>query len=94
LQKSWLCATNSNSAWHTGLSGGALDSVSCARLVRDELAALGIRQRRMAKNHRTVQWCTGLSGESFATNSSLSGKGSTTYDYNSLDCSVVHRTVR
>jgi hypothetical protein len=25
---------NSSSAWHTGLSGGAPDSVRCARLVR------------------------------------------------------------
>jgi hypothetical protein len=25
------------SVWHTGLSGGAPDSVRCARLVRDEL---------------------------------------------------------
>jgi hypothetical protein len=28
-----------------------------------ELAALGFRRRRMAINHRTVWWCTGLSGE-------------------------------
>jgi hypothetical protein len=28
-----------------------------------ELAALGIRWRRTAKNHQTVWWCTGLSGE-------------------------------
>jgi hypothetical protein len=28
-----------------------------------ELAALGIRRRRTAKNHRTVRWCTRLSGE-------------------------------
>jgi hypothetical protein len=26
-------------------------------------AALGNRRRRTAKNHRTVRWCTGLSGE-------------------------------
>jgi hypothetical protein len=30
-----------SSVWHTGLSGGALDSVRCARLVRGELIALG-----------------------------------------------------
>jgi hypothetical protein len=28
-------------AWHTGLSGGAPDSVQCARLVNGEEAALG-----------------------------------------------------
>jgi hypothetical protein len=63
LENSWLCAANSSSAWHTGLSGGAPDRVRCARLVRGELAALGIRRRRTAIIHRTVQWCTGLSGE-------------------------------
>jgi hypothetical protein len=94
LQKNWLCAANSSSAWHTGLSGGAPDSVRCARLVLDELAALGIRRRRMAKNHQTVRWYTVLSGESSATNSSPSGKASGRRGYNSPDCPVVHRTVR
>jgi hypothetical protein len=79
LEKTWLCVVNSSSAWHTGLSSGALDSVRCARLDLDELTALGFRQRRTAKIHRTVRWCTGLSGESSAANSSLSGKGSATY---------------
>jgi hypothetical protein len=55
---------NSSSAWHTGLSGGAPDSIWCARLLLDELTALGIRRRRTTKNHRTVRWCIGLSGES------------------------------
>jgi hypothetical protein len=32
---------NFSSVWHTGLSGGAPDSVWCARLVSDESAALG-----------------------------------------------------
>jgi hypothetical protein len=86
---------NSSSAWHTGLSGGAPDSVWCARLVRvnSPLSGFdgGVRlkitgpsggardcpvshprqtrrsrekdQRRTAKIHRTVRWCTGLSGE-------------------------------
>jgi hypothetical protein len=52
-----------SSVWHTGLSGGAPDSVRCARLVRGELAALGIVRRRMAIIHRTIRWRTGLSGE-------------------------------
>jgi hypothetical protein len=72
---------------HTGLSGGAPDSVRCVRLVRGELAALGIRRRRTAIVHRTVQWCTGLSGGSSAANSLLSTmkKG---------DVAKIHRTVR
>jgi hypothetical protein len=52
-----------SSVWHTGLSGRAPDSVRCARLVRGELVALEIRRWRMAIIHRTVRWCTGLSGE-------------------------------
>jgi hypothetical protein len=43
------------SVWHTGLSGGALDSVRWCRLVHGELAALGIRRRRTAIIHRTVR---------------------------------------
>jgi hypothetical protein len=53
----------SSSAWHTGLSGGAPDSVRCARLVRVEKAALGTRRWRTAIIHRSVRWCPGLSGE-------------------------------
>jgi hypothetical protein len=49
--------------WCTGLSGGAPDSVRCARLVSDKSAALGNRRWRTTKNHRTVRWCIGLSGE-------------------------------
>ena len=82
-------------AWHTGLSGGAPDSVRCARLVRVNSPLSGLdggvrlkftglsdgapdcpvshprRTRRprekqrgdVAIIHRTVRWCTGLSGE-------------------------------
>jgi hypothetical protein len=46
-----------------GLSGGALDSVRCARLASANLLLSGLCRRRTAKNHRTVWWCTGLSGE-------------------------------
>jgi hypothetical protein len=52
----------SSSAWHTGLSGGASDSVWCARLVSGEIVALGNRRRCTAIIHRTVWWCTGPSG--------------------------------
>jgi hypothetical protein len=50
-------------ARHTGLSGGAPDSVRCARLTSGEPAALGKTQRRTTIIHQTVWWCTGLSGE-------------------------------
>jgi hypothetical protein len=49
--------------WHTGLTGGAPDCVRCARLASGELATLGKNQRRTAIIHRTVRWCTRLSGE-------------------------------
>jgi hypothetical protein len=52
-----------------------------------EVAALGTRRRRMTKNHRTVRWCTGLSGESSAVNSSPREK-------QRGDVAIIHRTVR
>jgi hypothetical protein len=87
MEKNWQCAANSSSAWHTGLSGGAPDSVRCPRLAGVEPATLGNRRRCTAINHRTVLWCTELSGESSATNSSVSGneKG---------DVAKIHRTIR
>jgi hypothetical protein len=74
-------------AWHTRLSGGAPDSVQCARLVNGEVADLGNRRSCAGIIHRTVRWSTGVPGESFATNSPLSrnGKG---------DVAIIHRTVR
>jgi hypothetical protein len=53
----------SSSAWHTELSGGAPDSVRCASPASSEQATLGKNCRRTAIIHRTVRWCTGLSGE-------------------------------
>jgi hypothetical protein len=47
----------------TGLSGGAPDSVRCARLALVNWPLSRTRRRRTTKNHRTVRWCTGLSGE-------------------------------
>jgi hypothetical protein len=49
--------------WHIGLSGGAPDSVRCARLSPVKRPLSGKDQRRTAIIHRTVWWCTGLSGE-------------------------------
>jgi hypothetical protein len=52
------------SVWvHWTVSGGALDSVRCARLAAINWLLSGSDQRRTAINHRTVRWCTGLSGE-------------------------------
>jgi hypothetical protein len=63
MGKSWLCTANPSSAWHTGLFGGAPDSVRCPRLAGVEQAALENRRSCTAINHRTVRWYTGLSGE-------------------------------
>jgi hypothetical protein len=79
MEKSWLCAANSSSAWHTGMSDGALDSVRCARLVNGEVAGVGNRWSCTAIIHRTVRWCIRLSSESSATNSSLSKKEKATW---------------
>jgi hypothetical protein len=70
----------------TSAQSGTPDSVRCARLVSSEKAALGNRRRRTAKNHQTVRWCIGLSGESSAANSSPSGKAKRRRGYNSPDC--------
>jgi hypothetical protein len=81
LQKTWLCAAKVQ-------LGLAYRTVRCAKLVHSELAALGIRRRRTAIIHRTVRWCTGLSGESSAANSSPLGKAKSRRGYNSPDCPV------
>jgi hypothetical protein len=47
----------------TGLSGGAPDSVRCARLASVNWLLSGLRRRCTAIIHWTVRWCTGLSGE-------------------------------
>jgi hypothetical protein len=66
---------------------GAPDCVRCARRVQGEPAALETRSRRTAIIHRTVWWCTGLSGESSAAKSLLSGKVQ-------QRTTKIHRTVR
>jgi hypothetical protein len=38
-------------------------TVRCARLAAVNWLLSGLHRRRTAKNHRTVRWCTGLSGE-------------------------------
>jgi hypothetical protein len=71
----------------TGLSGGAPDSVRCARTSPGEQPALGSRRQRTTINHRTVRWCTGLSGESSTAKSLLSGNRQQRTPKN-------HRTIR
>jgi hypothetical protein len=69
------------------LFDGASDSVRCARTSLCEQSALGTRRRRTAINYRTVRWCTGLSGESSAAKSSLSGN-------DQRRTTKIHQTVR
>jgi hypothetical protein len=71
---------------HRTVTGGAPDSIRCPRLVDGEPAALGKRWGCTTIIHRTVWWCTGLSDESSATNSSLSKK-------EKCDVAKIHRTV-
>jgi hypothetical protein len=78
----------------TGLSGGAPDSVRCARLASVNWLLSGLRRRCTTINHRAVRWCTGLSGEPFTGEVVALGKRSTAYGYKSPDCPAVHRTVR
>jgi hypothetical protein len=66
-----LVQPKSSSAWHTGLSGGAPDSVRCAWPASGEQATLGKNRRRTTIIHRTVRWCTGLSGEPTATSATV-----------------------
>jgi hypothetical protein len=58
-----LSSQDSAQSGCTGLSGGAPDSVRCAGLALVKRPLSGIERRRTAINHRTVRWCTGLSGE-------------------------------
>jgi hypothetical protein len=89
LEKRWLCSAKVYSVWvHRTVSGGAPDSVRCARLALANLMLSGVRRRCTAINHRTVRWCTGLSGEPFTGELVALGKPSTAYGYNSPDCPV------
>jgi hypothetical protein len=71
----------------TGLSGGAPDSVRCARISLGEQSALGTRRRCTTINHWTVRWCTRLSSEPSTAKSSLSGS-------DQRRTAKIHRTVR
>jgi hypothetical protein len=71
--------------------GLAHRTVRCPRRASGELPTLGNRRSRTTIIHRTVRWCIRLFGESFAVNSSLSGKGKRRRGYNSPDCLVSQR---
>jgi hypothetical protein len=62
-QDSAQSGTPNCSVVHRTVSGGAPNSVRCTRLNSGEQATLGKVWRRTAIIHRTVWWCTGLSGE-------------------------------
>jgi hypothetical protein len=55
----------------TELSGGAPDTVRCARMALTNWPLSGIRRRRKTIIHRTVRWCTGLSGEPTAASATV-----------------------
>jgi hypothetical protein len=91
-KSNWKCLGSSSQdsaqSGSTGLSGGASDSVRCARLARANRLLSGLRRRCTAIIHRTVRWCTGLSGGPFTGELVALGKPSTAYGYNSPDCPV------
>jgi hypothetical protein len=60
------------SVWHIGLSGGAPDSVRCARLDSGEQATLGRIWWHTVIIHWTVRWCTRLPGEPTAASATVS----------------------
>jgi hypothetical protein len=55
LEMRWLCSAKSAQSGSTGLSGGAPDSVRCARLAQANWQLSGIHRRRTAIIHRTVR---------------------------------------
>jgi len=79
LKMPWLEQPRLCSVWSTGLSGGAPDSVRCARLALANRLLSGLRRRCTAKIHRSVRWCTGLSGEPFTGELVALGRWLTTY---------------
>jgi hypothetical protein len=76
------------------LGPGTPDSVRCPRLVNGESAALGKWRSDTTINHRTVRWCTGLSGESSAHASKSSRMNSSFSGKEKGDVAIIHRTVR
>jgi hypothetical protein len=92
LEKTWLSSQDSAQSGSTGQSGGAPDSVRCARLESVNWLLSGLRRRCTAINPWTVRWCTGLSGEPFTGEVVALGKRSMAYGYKSPDCPVSQRS--
>jgi hypothetical protein len=83
--------------WHTGLSGGAPDSVRCTRGPRAELLSLRIFQEPPRFNSPDCPVYTGqclVLQEIAALELGSLGKSQRLLRYNSPDMSGVHRTVR
>ena len=94
LQKRWLCSAKVCAVWvHRTLSGGAPDSVRCARPASGEQATLGKVWRRTTIIHRNVRWCTGLSGEPTSPVQRLAAQ-SACYAWPAPTVDRGHRTVR
>jgi hypothetical protein len=95
-KSNWKCLGSSSQesaqSGSTGLSGGAPDSVRCARLARAKWLFSGLRRRCTTIIHRTIRWCTGLSGGSFTGELVALGNSSSMYGYNSPDCPVSQRS--
>jgi hypothetical protein len=89
---SWLEQPRLCSVWCTGLSGGAPDSVRCARLALVKRPLPGFRRRRTAKIHRTVRWANGRSSQRSAAQSARDAWLGQRYE-GGTGLSGVHRTV-
>jgi hypothetical protein len=94
LEKTWLSSQDSAQSGSTGLSGGASDSVRCARLASVNWLLSGLRRRCTAINHRTVRWCTGLSGGAPDCPVSHSQAKSSLSGSDQRRTAINHRTVR
>jgi hypothetical protein len=70
---SWLCTANSCSVWGHRTVRWCTIQCPVRQTSLGDQTTLGTRRRRTTINHWTVRWCTGLSGESSAAKSSLSG---------------------
>ena len=86
MEKIWLEQPKLCSVW-------VHRTVRCARLASGELPALGSRRRRTAINHRTVRWCTGLSGEPMVGRGIRARCVASANDRMGTGLSGVHRTV-
>jgi hypothetical protein len=109
LEESACVQPRLSTVWHTGLSGGAPDSVRCARLVSDELATLGktsaVSQRPPAQRSTAKSagdaWLAPTVGRGHRTvrcanchqSATVDLEGNRAPDMNS-SCPVAHQTVR